>query len=190
VARLSLQVQLNWQREDFTLRVDLDLPGRGVTGLLGPSGSGKTSLLRAIAGLERVPGACVRINGETWQDGAIFLPVHQRALGYVFQQPSLFPHLDVRRNLEFGFSRLPPAQRRISLPQVIEWLGLEPLLARNTEDLSGGEAQRVAIARALAVSPQLLLLDEPLASWTCRPKPRSCPTSKPCTGNWRCPCCM
>jgi molybdate transport system ATP-binding protein len=82
----------------------------------------------------------------------------------VFQQPSLFPHLDVRRNLEFGFSRLPPAQRRISLPQVIEWLGLEPLLARNTEDLSGGEAQRVAIARALAVSPQLLLLDEPLAS--------------------------
>jgi molybdate transport system ATP-binding protein len=106
----------------------------------------------------------VRINGETWQDGAQFLPVHRRALGYVFQQPSLFPHLDVRRNLEFGFGRLPQAQRRIGLSQVIEWLGLEPLLARNTEELSGGEAQRVAIARALAVSPQLLLLDEPLAS--------------------------
>lgn len=148
----------------FELDVDLDLPGRGVTALFGPSGSGKTTLLRCIAGLERASGAHLRVNGQVWQDGQRFLPTHRRPLGYVFQEARLFPHLDVRRNLEFGMRRVPAREQRVSLEQAIELLGIGHLLARRPERLSGGERQRVGIARALAVSPRLLLMDEPLAA--------------------------
>ena len=148
----------------FTLDVDLDLPGRGVTALFGHSGSGKTTLLRAIAGLEHAPGSTLTVNGEIWQDAALFKPVHQRPLGYVFQEASLFPHLDVRANLEFGQKRVPHAQRSIPLEQAVALLGIGHLLARKPEHLSGGERQRVGIARALATSPRLLLMDEPLAA--------------------------
>ncbi|HNQ04528.1 MAG TPA: molybdenum ABC transporter ATP-binding protein [Thiobacillaceae bacterium] len=148
----------------FALHVDLSLPGRGVTALYGPSGSGKTTLLRCIAGLERSPDAHLQVNGEVWQDGARFLPTHRRPLGYVFQEASLFPHLDVRRNLEYGMRRVPARERRVSLEQAIELLGIGHLLARRPDRLSGGERQRVGIARALAVSPRLLLMDEPLAA--------------------------
>ena len=161
---MSIAARFQLQRPGFTLDLDFELPGSGVTGVLGPSGSGKTTLLRAMAGLERLPGGRLQVNGETWQDGAQCLPTHRRALGYVFQEPSLFSHLDVRGNLEFGLKRVPQADRRIALPEVVEWLGLGGLLDRHTDTLSGGERQRVAIARALAVSPRLLLLDEPLAS--------------------------
>ncbi|MDR3391271.1 MAG: molybdenum ABC transporter ATP-binding protein [Sulfuriferula sp.] len=150
----------------FSLNVDLDLPGNGVTALFGHSGSGKTTLLRAIAGLERVPGGYLAVNGSVWQDDAqgIFLPTHQRPLGYVFQEASLFAHLDIRRNLEYGLKRVPQQQRRVSLDQAIDMLGIGHLLDRMPGMLSGGERQRVGIARALAVSPQLLLMDEPLAA--------------------------
>ena len=153
-------------RGDFSLDVTLALPGRGVTGIFGRSGSGKTTLLRSIAGLERVPGARLEVNGEVWQDEAkrIFLPVHRRPLGYVFQEASLFPHLNVQRNLDYGQRRTPEASRRVSLAQAVELLGIGPLLQRQPASLSGGERQRVAIARALATSPRLLLMDEPLAS--------------------------
>ena len=153
-------------RGDFSLVVTLALPGRGVTGIFGRSGSGKTTLLRSIAGLERVPGARLEVNGEVWQDEAkrIFLPVHRRPLGYVFQEASLFAHLDVQRNLDYGQRRTPEASRRVSLAQAVELLGIGPLLQRQPASLSGGERQRVAIARALATSPRLLLMDEPLAS--------------------------
>ena len=153
-------------RHDFSLDVTLALPGRGVTGIFGPSGSGKTTLLRAIAGLERVPGGRLQVNGEVWQDEArrVFMPVHRRPLGYVFQEPSLFAHLTVQRNLDYGQRRTPEASRRVSLAQAVELLGIGPLLQRQPASLSGGERQRVAIARALATSPRLLLMDEPLAS--------------------------
>ena len=149
----------------FTLDVQLDLPAQGVTALFGPSGCGKTTCLRAIAGLERARGH-LRIAGEAWQDDAQnhFLPTHQRPLGYVFQEASLFPHLSVRRNVEYGMKRVPESARRVALDHAVELLGIAPLMDRQPETLSGGERQRVAMARALATSPRLLLLDEPLAA--------------------------
>ncbi len=147
----------------FSLDVDLWLPGQGVTALFGHSGSGKTSLLRCIAGLQQGEGE-LSINGDVWQNADQFVPVHQRSLGYVFQEASLFPHLSVKRNLEYGYRRLPPAERRISFEQTVAWLGLGALLERMPDNLSGGERQRVAIGRALLTSPKLLLMDEPLSA--------------------------
>ncbi len=150
----------------FALDVDLELPGRGVTVLFGRSGCGKTTLLRCIAGLERGRGR-LAVNGETWQDDASFVPTHQRALGYVFQDARLFAHFDVRRNLDYGRHRAfrRAASADFSRPDaIIDLLGLGPLLDRMPERLSGGEQQRVAIARALLAAPRLLLMDEPLAS--------------------------
>ncbi len=153
----------------FELDVDLDLAGRGVTALFGPSGSGKTSCLRTIAGLERgaqVSKAYIAVNDVVWQDDAqgLFVPLHQRALGYVFQDANLFTHLSVAQNLVFGMTRVPPAQRRVALEQAVALLGIGHLLERRIGALSGGERQRVAIARALATSPRILLMDEPLAA--------------------------
>jgi molybdate transport system ATP-binding protein len=157
---------LRLPRGAFTLDVALDLPARGTSALFGPSGCGKTTLLRCLAGLERAPGGRVMVDGEVWQDEAagVFVPVHRRAVGVVFQEASLFEHLDVRANVEFGWKRLAPAQRRVSVEQAVEWTGIGALMSRPTTGLSGGERQRVAIARALAVSPRLLLMDEPLAA--------------------------
>lgn len=137
------------RKGDFALDVDVEVPDTGITGVFGESGSGKTTLLRCIAGLER-GGA---------DDG---LPVHKRNVGYVFQDPGLFPHLSVRGNIEFG-ARRATTHRVDSLP-VIEMLGIGDLLDRKPGSLSGGEAQRVAIAAALLRSPDLVLMDEPLAS--------------------------
>jgi molybdate transport system ATP-binding protein len=149
--------------QPFTLDVDLRLPAQGV-GIVGASGSGKTTLLRCIAGLERPSQGRLVVNGETWHNERVWLPVHRRALGYVFQESNLFPHLSVRDNLLFGFERIASAERKVSFDTAVALLGIEPLLARPTPTLSGGERQRVAIARALLTSPRLLLLDEPLAS--------------------------
>jgi molybdate transport system ATP-binding protein len=159
------RLRLKLQRPDFALDVDLELPGQGVTVLFGVSGSGKTSLLRCVAGLERTPGALVSIAGETWQDDAagVYLQTWQRPLGYVFQEASLFEHLNVRGNLEFGLKRAKGADAS-ALSAAIDLLGIAGLLERKTTQLSGGERQRVAIARALAMQPRLLLLDEPLAA--------------------------
>ena len=150
---------------NFALDVDLDLPGRGITAFFGPSGSGKTTLLRCIAGLERASEALLKVHGELWQDESRFLPVHRRPLGYVFQEASLFSHLSVRQNLEYGYKRIPAAERTVQLEQVVAWLGLNHMLGRkDTASLSGGERQRVAIGRALLSSPRLLLMDEPLSA--------------------------
>ena len=150
----------------FSLDVTLDLPSRGVTAIFGSSGSGKTTLLRSIAGLEHVRGGYLSVNGEVWQDDSrsVFMPVYQRPLGYVFQEASLFSHLTVQRNLDYGRRRVPADAHRVPLDPIIALLGIEDLLQRQSDTLSGGERQRVAIARALATSPQLLLMDEPLAS--------------------------
>ena len=168
VAPPGIQIRLQLTRPAFTLDVDLALAEKSITVLFGPSGSGKTTLLRCVAGLERAAQAHIRVGEAVWQDAArgVFVPTWQRALGYVFQEASLFAHLDVRANLEYGLRRVPQqaAAPDISLDQAIALLGLETLLARRPEQLSGGERQRVAIARALCAQPQLLLLDEPLAS--------------------------
>ncbi|MES2956855.1 MAG: molybdenum ABC transporter ATP-binding protein [Pseudomonadota bacterium] len=163
-AARGIQARFALHRAAFTFDVDLALPGRGVTALFGPSGSGKTTLLRCIAGLEPCPDGRLTVNGSVWQDASSFLPTHRRPLGFVFQEASLFTHLTVRGNLDYGLKRVPAAQRSGTQAAAIELLGIEGLLERRTTALSGGERQRVAIARALAVSPQLLLLDEPLAS--------------------------
>ena len=153
-------------RGDFSLDVDLSLPGRGVSAVFGRSGSGKTSLLRCVAGLDHAPGGYLSINGSVWQDDAhrVFEPVHRRALGYVSQASNLFTHLNVQSNLDYGLKRVGQADRRVKLGQIVELLGIGALLGRQPGSLSGGEGQRVAIARALATSPRLLLMDEPLAA--------------------------
>lgn len=147
----------------FSLDVELELPARGVTAIFGRSGSGKTTLLRCIAGLERAQPGRLIFKGEVWQDERTFLPVHQRPLGYVFQEASLFPHLTVLGNLRYGLTRVKTASM-VSLEQAVELLGISHLLMRKPEHLSGGERQRVGIARALAVNPRILLMDEPLAA--------------------------
>jgi molybdate transport system ATP-binding protein len=161
-----IDVRLKRAYAGFSLDVDLNLPGRGVTALYGHSGSGKTTCLRCIAGLERAEQGFIRINDEIWQDSAngIFVPPHKRALGYVFQEASLFPHLSVLANLQFGLKRIAKSQRRVDMAQATELLGIGHLLERHPQHLSGGERQRVGIARALLTSPKLLLMDEPLAA--------------------------
>lgn len=159
-------LRLRLARADFTLSLDLTLPGHGITVLFGASGSGKTSVLRCVAGLERAHDSRVHIGGETWQDDATgcFVPTWRRAVGYVFQEASLFEHLDVRANLHFGLRRTPSATGSHGLAQAIDLLGIAHLLPRAVTELSGGERQRVAIARALVTQPRVLLLDEPLAA--------------------------
>ena len=161
MSAIQARFRLDWP--GFTLDVDLALPTRGVSALFGPSGSGKTTLLRCIAGLERVPNGTVSLAGQVWQDGRQWVPAHQRSLGYVFQEASLFAHLSVMGNLRYGMKRAPGSDAS-GLEQAIELLDIAHLLDRQPEHLSGGERQRVAIARALAVQPRLLLMDEPLAA--------------------------
>ena len=168
----TLHLQLRMDRSAFKLDVDLQLPGQGITAIFGPSGSGKTTLLRAVAGLEKNQQGRIQIGANVWQDTkqGIDLPTWQRALGYVFQESSLLPHLSVTDNLNFGLKRALNSLGNVqteaakALQASIELLGIGSLLQRMPDQLSGGERQRVAIARAIAMQPQLLLMDEPLAS--------------------------
>jgi len=159
---MTLEARFEIERGAFVLAARLTVPGRGVTAIFGPSGCGKTTLLRAIAGLERSPHGHLAVGDEVWQDENTFLPPHRRPLGYVFQEASLFSYLSVRRNLDYGYKRVPPSDRRVDFDDVVALLGVGYLLGRETRGLSGGERQRVAIAQALLTSPRLLLLDEPL----------------------------
>lgn len=159
-------------RGGFRLAVDLTLPGRGVTALFGPSGSGKTTCLRGLAGLERFAGGYCALGDQCWQDEArgVFVPTHRRALGMVFQEASLFAHLSVRGNMEFGQKRVSTAGKAGKLSEIAELLGIGHLLERRPAQLSGGERQRVAMARALLTAPDILLMDEPLAALDLRRK--------------------
>ena len=147
----------------FRLNAEFSLPGRGLIALFGQSGCGKTTILRCLAGLIRMKEGYLRVGEEIWQDANQFLPPHKRRIGYVFQEPSLFSHLSVRRNLAFGARRRKGGRDGPSRDEVIALLGLDPLLDRATRRLSGGERQRVAIGRALLAAPRLLLMDEPLS---------------------------
>jgi len=168
----NIHLQVKLTRTDFELDVNLQLPEQGITAIFGPSGSGKTSLLRAVAGLEKIQQGLIRVGSQIWQDTQqnICWPTWQRPLGYVFQEASLLPHLNVQHNLNFGLKRALKSSSSArwdatkSLQESIELLGIEALLQRMPHELSGGERQRVAIARAIAMQPQLLLMDEPLAS--------------------------
>lgn len=161
-----ITLKLKQQLADFTLDLDLTLPARGVSAIVGPSGSGKTTLLRCVAGLEKADQALIELNGNCWQDSqrGLWLPPHKRALGYVFQEASLFDHLSVQGNLDYGRRRSAEPAGNEQAAQIIELLGIGHLLQRGTNGLSGGERQRVGIARALLANPRLLLLDEPLTA--------------------------
>jgi len=161
---MTIETRFHLEQGEFVLDVDVTFPARGATAFFGPSGCGKTTLLRAIAGLVRDPNGFCRVGDALWQAGSHFLPPHRRPLGFVFQEASLFPHLSVQRNLEYGLKRVPRQQRRVTLSEAVELLGVESLLTRRPHGLSGGERQRVAIARALLTSPRLLIMDEPLAA--------------------------
>ena len=161
----AIKLKYLLRQGQFTLDVDLELPMRGISGVFGESGAGKTSLLRCISGLERPSTGTLIVAGDVWQDDASnsWRAVHERNIGYVFQEPRLFAHLDVRRNIEYGMRRR-DQKSTTEFDRVIELLGLEQSLNRSPEQLSGGEAQRVAIARALLCAPRFVLMDEPLAS--------------------------
>ena len=158
--------------DSFQLSVDASFPAKGVTAIFGHSGCGKSTLLRCIGGLEKPQQAYLNINNQSWDNSAndTRLAPHQRRVGYVFQEASLFPHLSVIKNLEFGVKRSKHSNSANQMAQAIELLEIESLLSRKPERLSGGERQRVAIARALAVCPELLLMDEPLAALDMRRK--------------------
>jgi len=151
----------------FRLDVAFEAPMRGITALFGPSGCGKTTILRCVAGLNRLPGRLV-VDGDLWQDHATgrFREPYRRPVGYVFQEASLFPHLSARGNLLYGRRRAlkTGAADEIRLDDVVDLLGIAALLDRATGALSGGERQRVALGRALLAQPRLLLMDEPLAA--------------------------
>ncbi len=159
----ALQIRFQTPLEHFTLDIDISIPATGVTILFGPSGCGKTTLLRCIAGLHQAESAQLSINGHCWQQQDFRLPAHQRPVGYVFQEPSLFPHLDVTKNLLFG-QRRANKESQLSFEEVSQLLGISHLLQRMPDKLSGGEKQRVAIGRALLSNPEILLMDEPLSA--------------------------
>lgn len=157
-----IELAFSGKRARFPLNTPFSIPAKGVTGIFGRPGCGKTTVARCIAGLERLStGFCV-IDGEVWQDETTFRAPHLRPIGYVFKEPSLFPHLSVRRNLLYAAPKRKP--RPTAFDEVLELLGIASLLDCSPAHLAAGERQRVAVGRALLSQPRVLLMDEPLAT--------------------------
>ena len=160
--RLTLAISKRYSAFNLELDVTLDQPR---TGIFGPSGSGKSTLVNLIAGLEQPDSGRIELDGETlFEAGRLDLPPEQRRVGIIFQQPNLFPHLNVTSNLLYGMKRCPVSRRDIDVKALVEVLGIGHLLKRGINNLSGGEKQRVAIGRAVLSNPRLLLMDEPLSA--------------------------
>lgn len=164
---MTLDISCSVQRGQFDLEVELELRAGAVVAVLGPNGSGKSTLLRAIAGLQPITSGMVALSGKVLDDGsAVFVRPRDRAVGVVFQDYALFPHLSVLENVAFGprsrgCSR---AEARRIASDALDQLNVADLARRRPAEVSGGQAQRVALARALATSPDVLLLDEPMAA--------------------------
>ena len=163
-----LRVSALKKRDGFTLQAEFEAPTPGIVALFGRSGCGKTTLVNTISGLLEADEARIQLDDVVLADtrAGISVPVERRRIGYVFQDARLFPHFSVLGNLRYGLKRSAPLPVRqpIAFDDVVSLLGLEPLLNRRPNQLSGGERQRVGLGRALLSQPQLLLLDEPLAS--------------------------
>ena len=159
-----LSVEVKARLGDFRLDAAFEGAGGGVTVLFGPSGAGKSSVLAAVAGAQRPHSGRIALGDQVLYDSAagIDVPMERRRIGWVFQDARLFPHLSVEGNLRFGFKRAPSGP--IAFDQVVQTLGVGQLLQRRPRELSGGERQRVGLGRALLSQPNLLLMDEPLAS--------------------------
>tara|TARA_S200000501_G_scaffold190210_1_gene179057 strand:+ start:44291 stop:45358 length:1068 start_codon:yes stop_codon:yes gene_type:complete len=161
---MNISARFLINRGDFSLDIDLDINAKGIISIYGPSGSGKTTLLRTLAGLEKGDNGYIQIGNQIWQDKTNYISTHKRAVGFVTQESSLFPHLNVKKNIEYGFKRIHNREKNISVNQIVSLLEINHLLERNPKNLSGGEKQKVAIAQAIALNPNLLLLDEPLSA--------------------------
>jgi molybdate transport system ATP-binding protein len=161
--RLSVTLR---QAGPIPLEVEFACDPGDVLAIFGPSGSGKTTILRAIAGLYRPATASVRSGAAIWTDTgtAVFAPPHRRAVGFVFQEYALFPHLTAAGNVITALGHLPRAERRVRAEALLSLVRLYGKTSRRPHELSGGERQRVALARALAREPAVLLLDEPFAA--------------------------
>ncbi|QID18128.1 ABC transporter ATP-binding protein [Nitrogeniibacter mangrovi] len=158
------QLTLGYDRHTVVDRLDVSLDEGAIGCLLGPSGCGKTTVLRAIAGFERVRGGEIVIGGQTVSAPGVHVPPEQRRIGMVFQDYALFPHLSIRDNIGFGLHAAAPAERRARVDAMLDLVGLGALAQRYPHELSGGQQQRVALARALAPAPRLLLMDEPFSN--------------------------
>jgi molybdate transport system ATP-binding protein len=160
-----LTVNIKKNRGRFNLNCQFDTV-RQITAIFGISGSGKSTILNCVAGFLKPDDGLVQFGNEIFysRESNIEKPPNKRRIGYVTQDTALFPHMSVRKNIEYGFDLTPLKDRKFDLSELIDSIGVESLLDMYPQALSGGERQRVALARSLATSPDLLLLDEPLAS--------------------------
>ena len=159
---MNLDASLSIAKGGFRLKVKLNFPLRGVTGMYGRSGCGKSLILRSIAGLDRHRDSAVHLGNTCWQTNGVFIRPHRRNLAYVFQEPCLFSHLSVLGNIDYAYKRAGIPGDFNSPEGLIAHMGLGELKNRSPDSLSGGEKQRAALARALASNPRLILMDEPM----------------------------
>lgn len=174
--------------DGFQLDVDETISFSGITAVFGPSGAGKSSLLKLIAGLDNPDKGHISFSETIWFDGTINVPARKREAGYLFQSGALFPHLTVHKNLLFADKRSQHIQNGVTIDNVVDALGLKPLLERKHNTLSGGETQRVALGRVLLSRPKLLLLDEPLTGLDRAKKRELLPLIKSLPAKYNLPC--